>query len=394
MKEKIIQSIKRRISKEISNQNPLKYLIDLDVESYIDNVIASVYLYTRPKRGSDQTVCYLTEVISAIGHGIRGKLKMKRDSAIAAKTGAFMLYSFEALGIIQVNLGKGAVHNAYIVNVLDDDKLRKLWTELEPSQIEKLPSLEPYAPWATVKHESGARMVKTNCKEVLDNLRLDSHPMVFECINRAQAVGWNINKSVFEVQKWALLKKTEAFSDIWTQQNPQARATKLREAKNIFGMAEKFLGQTFYHIYFYDFRGRRYPGTAYLHEQGTDVARGLLLRADKAPIGEEGFFWLMVSIASNWGGDAGRPDGLKTDKIPLQDRFYWAIENEEMLLSFSSDPKKNRGWMEADKPWQFLAACMELDALRKWQWENRDGAFGEIFENYAFESGLECYIDG
>lgn len=120
-------------------------------------------------------------------------------------------------------------------------------------------------------------------------------------------------------------------------------------------------------LYYYDFRGRKYPTTAYLHEQGSDLARGLLIRADKKAIGERGFFWLLVSIASNWAGDAGRDDKAKTDKIPLEDRFQWALDNEDIFLSYAESPKVHQGWMKADKPWQFLAACMELMKFRIWQ---------------------------
>jgi len=140
--------------------------------------------------------------------------------------------------------------------------------------------------------------------------------------------------------------------------------------------------------YYFDFRGRKYPTTAYLHEQGSDLARGLLLRGDKKRIGKEGFFWLMVSAASNWAGDAGRMDNAKTDKIPIKDRFEWAQDNEDILLSYAERPKVNQGWMKADKPWQFLAACFEIMKFRIWQ-----GSIGD-FDSYDYESHLECYIDG
>jgi DNA-directed RNA polymerase len=134
--------------------------------------------------------------------------------------------------------------------------------------------------------------------------------------------------------------------------------------------------------------GRKYPVTAYLHEQGSDLARGLLIRADKKAVGKEGFFWLLVSIASNWAGSSGREDGAKTDKIPLKDRYLWVLDNEEIILSYAENPKVNQGWMKADSPWQFLAACLELMKIRIWQSKNRN------YEDYSYESHMECYIDG
>lgn len=143
-------------------------------------------------------------------------------------------------------------------------------------------------------------------------------------------------------------------------------------------------------LYYFDFRGRKYPTTAYLHEQGADLSKGLLLRDDKKAMGYPGFQWLMFSIASNWAGDSGREDGFKTDKIPMMDRFHWAMDNEEILLSYAASPKVNQGWMKADKPWQFLAACLELKKLREWQYSE---ALGD-FDNYDYECHLECFIDG
>ena len=141
-------------------------------------------------------------------------------------------------------------------------------------------------------------------------------------------------------------------------------------------------------LYYYDFRGRKYPDTAFLHEQGTDVARGLLLRADRKPIGVNGFKWLLISIASNWAGSCGRSDGRKSDKIPLRERIKWVLDNEDTFLGYAENPKVNTGWMYADKPWQFIAACIELKRLRIWQYEVGS------FDNYEFLSGLEAYIDG
>ena len=112
----------------------------------------------------------------------------------------------------------------------------------------------------------------------------------------------------------------------------------------------------------------------------------MLQREDAKPIGAGGYFWLLVSIASNWAGDAGREDGQKTDKIPLVDRAAWALANERTIISYARLPKINRGWMKADAPWQFLAACIELNKLRAYQNGN--------LEDFSYESHLEAYIDG
>ena len=60
--------------------------------------------------------------------------------------------------------------------------------------------------------------------------------------------------------------------------------------------------------------------------------------------------------------------------------------------------------MKADKPWQFLASCFELESFRKWQHsfledsvdtKNIDEELEKLGVNpYDYESQLECYIDG
>jgi DNA-directed RNA polymerase, mitochondrial len=393
MRKELIADLANRIEVEIADRSTLKFLKTTRVEDYIDVVISVVYLYTRTKRGKHNHTIYMTEVICAIGHAVRNHLKLKRDSAVAAKVGAFILYSFQSLGMLRVILGSGSKgHNAFVIGIDNDEDICSLWDTIKPHAIEKLPSETPYAPWTSVKHETGIMLVKTNNKEVFEKLSPETHPIVFDVVNKAQAVGWQINKRVYKIQLWGFRNKIDAFKDIWSLSNLEARATKMREAKAVSDMAKKFLDKTFYHLYSFDFRGRKYPSTAYLHEQGSDVARGLLLRADKKVIGQTGFFWLMVSIANNWGGDAGREDGLKTDKIPLTNRYAWAVDNEEILLSYAENPKVNQGWMSADKPWQFLAACFELAQLRIWQYHNGKG--DKPYQDYSYKSSLEVYIDG
>jgi len=394
MKQKLIASIRKRLADEIAVQNPVKFLKEMNPETLVETAISVIYLFTRSPRGAKKKTVYATEIVSAIGHGVRRKFKLKTDSALAAKAGAFVLYSFEEHGLLKVKLGQGQNgHGTYIIDVLDDKMISSLFQEVKLGAVEKLPSLVPHKDWLTCYHETGAKLLKTNYLKVLE-ITKESHPIVFETVNRSQKVGWNVNQDVLSIYDWALKEHTEAFSDIWGLQNPEALQSKLRETKTIGDMAKRFVDKTFYHLYYLDFRGRKYPATAYLHEQGSDLAKGLLLRADRKSIGERGFFWLLVHIANKWAGDAGRPDGAKTDKVPLNERYKWAHENQNLLLSYARDPKKNNGWMKADKPWCFIAGCIELNKLRRWQ-SSRTAIRGhDCSSDYSYESGFEAYIDG
>ena len=395
----IAASLHARLLTEISPRNPLRYMLDHDVSTYLDTAISTVFMFTRPKKDSAKSASvFMTELVSAIGHSVRSRMKQKKNSGLAAKTGGFILYSFEEAGLIEVVIGAGVKgHQAYIVNVTDHNRLIALWDSLAIEKAEKLPSEVPYAPWITTKHETGAVLVKTNNVNVLRALTAQTHPIVFNCVNRAQEVGWNVSREIYDVQLWAMRNKTDAFADIWEQQNPEAKASKLREAKAISSIARRFLGKTFFHLYYLDFRGRKYPTTAYLHEQGTDMARSLLRRADSKPMTKDGFDWLLIVLASTWAGDAGRVDGFKTDKIPLIARIEWAEFYEEKFLGYAESPRINQEWMQADAPWQFLAACFELKRLREWQIgeARRQGKEDwACFEDYSMPTHFEGYIDG
>ena len=393
MKQSLVANLAFRLGKDLKPQNTVRFLLEVAVEDCIDIAIGVLYLYTN-KTGRGPKVASMTEVISAIGSTVRSKAKMKKDSGLAAKAGAFILYTFEEVGIIVVELGAAHNgHNTYLVNVKDEDKLADLWETITADKTEKLPSLIPYDSWTSAKHSTGVMLVKTFDKDVLKSLTPETHPIVFDVVNRAQKVGWRINKAIYDIYAWALRNKTDAFSDIWEMHNPEAKQSKLREAKAIGAISKRFLDETFYHLYTYDFRGRKYCSTAYLHEQGTDLAKGLLLRDECCEIGEQGFFWLCISIASNWAGDAGREDGVKTDKMPLKDRVYWVLDNEEIILSYAYNPKVNQGWMKGEKPWQLLAACFEYKNFVEWQQEIRHlPNFNEL--RYTYKSHLECFVDG
>jgi DNA-directed RNA polymerase len=103
-----------------------------------------------------------------------------------------------------------------------------------------------------------------------------------------------------------------------------------------------------------DWRGRVYP-MSHFNFQRDDRVRALFLFADGAPIGTEGLYWLKVHLA-NCG------DFEKISKRPLEERVAWVDQNMEMIQATATVPLQERRWTEADKPFLFLAVCMELSA--------------------------------
>ncbi len=123
----------------------------------------------------------------------------------------------------------------------------------------------------------------------------------------------------------------------------------------------------FYFPHNMDFRLRIYPIPTDLNPQSNDLSKGLLRFAIGTRLGSEGLFWLGVMVASHWG----------EDKLSMQDRYQFARDPNffEKVESWVDDPMANRGWAEADAPFQFLAAAHE------WVLANRS-AVPESFVSY------------
>ena len=386
LRERMISELRSRATDELKGKRSTREFAAVDPEQYFDTVITALYSYTRPRKGKKGVSLLMVEVVTALGHAVRRKLRQPTNSAVAARIGAFVLYTWEAHGILQVRLGAGhGKHQAYLVDVLDEDVLCDMWDALNIEKIDKMPNLSVPEPWVTPRQRDGMPILKTFDPTLLARISIDKQPLLFECLNRAQAVGWRVNEDVLEHVDWALKHKTDAFADIWEQHNPEAKETKLREARAVWRIASKLKGRLFYHRYYYDFRGRKYPASAYLHEQGADLARGLLIRETGAAIGVKGLSWLLIAAANAWAGpvvEGQAADALKTDKIALKDRIRWGRDNVQWMMAIARNPRLNQKWMKADKPWQFLALCIELNKVFT------------CAEPTAFVSHLEVFIDG
>ncbi|RDW74493.1 DNA-directed RNA polymerase [Aspergillus mulundensis] len=116
-------------------------------------------------------------------------------------------------------------------------------------------------------------------------------------------------------------------------------------------VARAYLNETFYLPHNLDFRGRAYPIPPYLNQMAADNARGLLLFSKAKPLGQSGLRWLKIQIANLAG----------FDKASLSEREKFAMDNlDDILDSANNGLHGRRWWLEAEDPWQCLAACCEL----------------------------------
>ena len=208
-------------------------------------------------------------------------------------------------------------------------------------------------------------------------------PEVYKAVNNLQRTRWTVNPVVLEVLR-------EAVEAGWNQYpgldipkaeppiKPEYPGDDVKEAKGAewkdyanacrrwarevetWDMRRAEYGRLLYFADFYrkkghhhlvhgiDFRGRLYPTTSALNYQGRDIERALCMFKDGLPLGE-GEDWYLVQGANAFG----------YDKCSFADRIAWVHEHARQIIAVHEDPIENRWWVEADKPWLFLAWCAE-----------------------------------
>lgn len=243
-------------------------------------------------------------------------------------------------------------------------------------------------------------LVRSLDRAYLIELQHSEMPEVLDAVNTLQRVVWEVNRDVYEVLTHLWQSGIAAAdmpsrddemlptrpSDLET--NPEARKAWRRAAAEIYKrnvavrsrrvqtakivyMAEQFRDQQFFFPYQVDFRGRLYCVPFFLQPQGQSQARGLLRFADGKPItNSTQADWLAIHGANCWG----------FDKVSMAARIDWVRANTDMIRAIHQDPTDCMRWVEADKPWEFLAFALE--------W----GAYLE--QGFGFVSKLPVAMDG
>lgn len=121
-------------------------------------------------------------------------------------------------------------------------------------------------------------------------------------------------------------------------------------------IARAFLGEKFYFPHNLDFRGRAYPLSPHFNHLGNDMSRGLLIFWKGKRLGTQGLMWLKVHLSNLFG----------FDKAPLVERISFAESHLKDIKDSAENPLNSKGWwLKADKPWQALATCIELNEAFK-----------------------------
>lgn len=277
----------------------------------------------------------------------------------------------------------------------------------------------------TEQVSSTMQLAKIRNKGHLRRLTRKQMPAVYNCVNSLQKVRWRISERVLATANtlvelglpYALPSKDE--SD-WKEKNPcpvpeylselkgeqlkaaltaaqweafqewkqlaranydeeSERVSAYREVARTLGQANRYAKfDAIYFVYTLDFRGRVYCQSSLVSPQGGDLQKALITFADGLPLGEAGEYWFKVHGANEWGWDKKKFD--ERVKLVSEPEFC------EMCKDIAADPITFNGWIEADKPWQFLNWCFEYaDFLQHVEAGNQAA---------AFVSRIPCAMDG
>lgn len=228
-----------------------------------------------------------------------------------------------------------------------------------------------------IRATPGERLQPTYIRAALEKNGLDGIRSGLDVLG---STGWVINPDVLEVmiEAWnsgeAIAKLAPLEADFPPPPKPDANAgvaaerqwqQRMREIENLksgfhsqrcfqnfqLEVARAFRNDTFYLPHNLDFRGRAYPLPPYLNQMGADNSRGLLLFSEKKPLGTTGLRWLKIQIANLSG----------FDKASMSDREKFTDDHiDDVLDSANAGLHGKRWWLQAEDPWQCLAACCEL----------------------------------
>ncbi|CEP64943.1 DNA-directed RNA polymerase LALA0_S15e00892g [Lachancea lanzarotensis] len=219
-------------------------------------------------------------------------------------------------------------------------------------------------------------------KAVSDSGAIDN---VYHGLNVLGETPWTVNRKMFDIMSH-VWNTGKAFLDIpgnqskliLTPQPPRDadpsihRKWKLKnkELANEFSsgrsarcdanykleIARAFLGEKFYFPHNLDFRGRAYPLSPHFNHLGNDMSRGLMIFWNGKRLESTGLKWLKVHLSNLFG----------FDKAPLDERVTFTESHLEDIKDSAENPLDGKGWWkQADKPWQALATCMELNEALK-----------------------------
>jgi DNA-directed RNA polymerase len=299
-----------------------------------------------------------------------------------------------------------ALPTVFLVSGSDEDKCitlhpeaEKLATEAQDELMKRrpvfLPMLEEPVPWSAFdlggprdqRRHAEQKLLRTHWPDVEWATKLaiktgQAMPAL-DAVNSLQAVAWTINQPVLtiiqacidqgiavkglpganipapaKVKPWEEL--TDGEKRLWklksdrTKTKNQSLVGERLMLKEDIETARLLSSQAFYTPMNMDWRGRIYAMCQF-NFQREDRVRALFQFSNGEALGEDGLWWLKVHVA-NCG------DFDKISKQPLAARVAWVDQNLNFIQETAHASLTAVKWRQADKPFLFLEACLELTA--------------------------------
>lgn len=260
------------------------------------------------------------------------------------------------------------------------------------------PMVVPPAPWTSF--DTGAYldpMVSANVKLVRRHSNQQAReikhqftkgvPAYVEALNAVQATPLKINQGILEAVDWCIdtgqvfakfpelkppaipeMPEDEEVTEEYKRQiRADRKAWHIKRRECVANLAvidsdlrtakEMLQFEQFWIPWSMDFRSRLYP-ISHFNYHRDDHCRALFLLARGKKLDEESVGWLYIHLANV--GDFG-----KISKKSLDQRISWVEDNHDQIMAVANDYKSTYDhWSTADKPFQYLAACLEYKRLQ------------------------------
>ena len=411
-----LQYLTERVSKIVLNsdkiQNEGARLLahhstwEYDLERFINEAWDTLLKYCiRNKNATHSASVKLTFASDLIGKRIaRGIGADETDIKTTLSLGDLLLETFlqdSLIDIFREYDGRKAPYLVRIVNMDDDIKPTLIGTSFEPllpiaglySSLTKEPFIKG---WTNSKlfHEyldkpfiQGLESLRQQPwqlnQPLLSAMKAVKPPEVLDLVDEHGEIQlYNIHHENLHLPK--KLKHLDG-TKFMGKKDPklQRMLSKYFEYNQVIKKAELVGNRTFYQEVSCDYRGRVYYAESFLEFQGSDLARSLFLFANKKRVTERGYWWISVHAAACYNKSYSiaelkelqwlttdyatylKEEGLDTisvDKMTLDDRALWVKHNLEFIIQSARSKYIDHS---AEKPYSFLACCIEIAAYHK-----------------------------
>ena len=293
---------------------------------------------------------------------------------IRFKRGYHILNTLVNNGLLEfVREGENGSYKARVAKGAEDT-MEDLMSDVDSPEIDipvyTRPQYKKPIPFTRFYHPEAGSLVRNVNPEVVKSFDIEECPKVYEVINKHMSIPYEINRDLLDIYKASMDDDIFTFAD---QDVDEEQLEGLeRERDKVLEIATSVGDRTFWEYMFYDYRNRLYPSTAYLSHAGCKLSKSLFLYKEKKELTMEGYFWLLVHCANTWGED----DGL------IDARYDFADANLDEWIVWAKDPINNKGWQNADSPYEFLAAIKEVANSHAW-----------VGGPYSYPSGLAVAWD-